>query len=204
VAAGNGFAAPGASSRVEVVPTQRAVGLRYRAEMEREDVQAAIRSAFAGVRLGSGVSLRQAQIIDVRGRGMSHAEFESLPRSEVTEDWTAIPDSELVRDCVGHLDAHGLRYYLPALMLWLLDHYDDEDRLFTEGADMTAIGTVSALAFSSEFETSYREIFGGFTREQRAAIASFIEALPRLVELDDDDATRVASSLESYWAQFLP
>jgi hypothetical protein len=171
--------------------------------MEREDVEAAIRAAFAGVRLGSGVSLRQAQIIDDLGRGLSQAEFEALPRSEVTNDWTAIPDSELLRDCVAHLDADGLRYYLPALMLWLLDHYDDEDRLFTEGADMTSIGTVSALAPSPEFQTSYQQMYEGFTREQRAATASYLEALPRLVGLDYEDATRVARSLERYWAQFL-
>ena len=172
--------------------------------MEREAVAAAIRVAFAGIRLGSGVSLRQAQIIDDRGRGLSQAEFEAVPRSEVTEDWTAIPDAELVRDCVAHLDADGLRYYLPALMLWLLDHYDDEDRLFKDDADMTAIGTILALAPSSEFETSYRQTYEAFTREQRAAIASYLEALPRLVGLEYEDATRVARSLDRYWAQFLP
>jgi hypothetical protein len=171
--------------------------------MEREDVEAGIRSAFAGVQLGSGVSLRQAQVIDGYILGLSEAELEALPRSDLTEDWTAIPDSELLGDCVAHLDAEGLRYYLPALMIWLLDHYDDEDRLFTEGADMTAIGTISALAPSSEFEASSWQIYDGFTPAQRAAIASYIEKLPRLVELDLEDATRVARSLERYWAQFL-
>jgi hypothetical protein len=170
--------------------------------MERHDAEKRIRSAFAGVSLGSGVSLRQAKIIDRYGQGLSQAEFEP-PRSEVTQDWTAIPDSELLGDCIAYLDGEGLRYYLPALMIWLLDHYDDEDRLFTDGADMTAIGTISALAPSSEFETSYWQIYDGFTPEQRAAIASYVETLPRLLELDHEDAARVAHSLERYWAKFL-
>jgi hypothetical protein len=172
--------------------------------MERREIESAIRSAFAGVRLGSGVSLRQAQAIDNYLEGVSQAEFEALPRHEVTDDWTGIPESELLRDCAAHLDADGLRYYLPALMLWLLDHYDDEDRLLLDGAAMTAIGTISALAFASEFEKGYQSIYDGFTSEQRAAIARYLAALPRLVHLDYEDATRVARSLDRYWAQFVP
>ena len=164
--------------------------------MERDDIEAAIRSAFAGVRLGSGVSLRQAQVIDDFRRGVSLEEFEALPRSEVTDDWSAVPENELMRDCVAHLDPDGLRYYLPALMIWLFDHYD--------GIDMTSIGTIMALAPAREFAGSYRDIYDSFSVEQRAAIASYVEALPRLVNLDDEDAARVARSLDRYWAQFLP
>jgi hypothetical protein len=104
--------------------------------MERGEIERAIRSAFAGVRLGSGVSLRQAQAIDVYSKGVTKAEFEAMPLNEVTDDWTAVPESELRRDCIAHLDAPALQYYLPALMLWLLDHYGDEDRLLnTRGRD---------------------------------------------------------------------
>ena len=94
--------------------------------MERETIEAAIRAAFAGVRLGSGVSLRQAQYIDLHYDDYSQTEFAALRRSEEVDDWTKVPGDELSRDCIGHLDADGLRYYLPALMLWLLDHYDND------------------------------------------------------------------------------
>ena len=171
--------------------------------MEREDIETAIRSAFAGVRLGSGVSLRQAQVIDDYGRGYSQTEFEALPQSEVIDDWTQVPENELVRDCVAHLDADGLRYYLPALTLWLLDHYDDEDRVFS-GADMTAIGTVAALAPYSESATSYWAIYDSFSAEQKAALAAFVQTLPRLVHLDQEDAARVERSLGHYWSRYLP
>jgi hypothetical protein len=171
--------------------------------MERDEIEAAIRSAFADVRLGSGVSLRQAQAIDESIFGMDVPNFGALLRSEVTDDWTHVPEEELVRDCIAHLDADGLRYYLPALMLWLLDHYDDDDRLFRDGADMTMIGTIGALAPSAQFAASHWRIFDGFTVEQRKAIASYLESLPLHVDLDYRDATDVARSLDQYWAQFL-
>src|SRR6185503_17561801 len=157
--------------------------------MERDDIEAAIRSAFAGVRLGTGVSLRQARVIDDYGRGYTEAEFRALPMSEVTDDWTRIPEDELGREAlVPHLDPDGLRYYLPALMLWLVAHYDDENLVLTDGL-MTAIYTMSALVPDPQFASMYWTIYdSSFSPEQRTAIASFIEALPRLVHLNRDDA----------------
>lgn len=173
-------------------------------DMERDEIEAAIRSAFAGVRLGAGVSLRQAEVIDDYGRGFTHAEFEALPRSEVTDDWAGVPESELLRDNAAHLDRDGLRYYLPALMLWLLDNYHHDDWLTRDGVMMTTIGTIMALAPELKFEEHVWHTYDSFTTEQRTAIASYIEALPRLVNLDLEDATTMARSMDRYWAQFLP
>jgi hypothetical protein len=173
--------------------------------MERQDIEAAIRTAFAGVKLGSGCSLQQARLIDEGLTvDLSEAEFAAIPRYETTDDWTQISESELLCDVLAHLDADGLRYYLPALMLWLLDHYNDEDLTDDFEASMTAIGTMSALAPSAEFAPYRWDIYDGFTVEQRAAMAKYVEALPRLVELDREDATHVSRSMERYWAQFLP
>ena len=173
--------------------------------MERDDVEAAIRSAFAGVRLGTGISLQQTRLID-EGLTveMSEAEFAAIPRLETTDDWTRISESEMLCDTLAHLDADGLRYYLPALMLWLLDHYQDENLISDPEALMTAIGTMSALAPSAEVARWRWDVYDGFTLQQRAAIAKYVEALPRLVELDRQDATLVSRSLGRYWAQFLP
>jgi hypothetical protein len=35
-------------------------------------------------------------------------------------------------------------------------------------------------------------------------MAKYVEALPRLVALNREDATHVSRSIERYWAQFLP
>ena len=168
--------------------------------MERTEIERAIRTAFAGVQLGKGVSLQQARIIDDRRDDLSLAEFDALTRLEVTDDWTAIPTDELENDCIAHLDAEGLRYYLPALMLWLLDHYNDADLRSNPETEMTVIGTISALAPRKSMTWRWDSL----SRDQRTAIASYLEALPRLVDLDDEDTMLVAQSLESNLAQFLP
>jgi hypothetical protein len=69
---------------------------------------------------------------------------------------------------------------------------------------MTVIGTISALAWNAQFDNSYREVHATFTTEQRTAVARYVEALPRLVNLDLEDSTLISRSLDRYWAQFLP
>jgi hypothetical protein len=74
---------------------------------DRAAVEAQIRAAFAGVTVGKGMSLRQAQVADRCGEGVTDAEYEALPRGEVTNSWADVSFSELERDCVAHLDMRG-------------------------------------------------------------------------------------------------
>jgi hypothetical protein len=172
--------------------------------MERHEVEALIREAFAGVRLGGGVSLRQAEAIDRSFERWSLTEFDRLPQSEVTDDWSLIPEEELRRDNCAHLDPEGLRYYLPALMLWMLDHYNDDQLLLDSPAALTVIGTIAALAPWKEFREHQYGIYDMFfSEQQRRAIAAYVEALPELVQLGWEDATLVERSMRDYWAQFL-
>ena len=53
-----------------------------KAHPDRGAVEAQIRAAFAGVTLGKGMSLRQAQVADRYGEGVTDAEYEALPRGE--------------------------------------------------------------------------------------------------------------------------
>jgi uncharacterized protein DUF6714 len=64
---------------------------------ELDLVRSTIRSAFRGVVLGNGVSIRQTEVIDRYRDGCTDGEFRALPRSEVTENWESIPDAELER-----------------------------------------------------------------------------------------------------------
>jgi hypothetical protein len=150
-----------------------------------------IRAAFADVELGRGISLRQAQFIDRYGEGVSDREFEALPKGEVTNDWSRVPFDELERDCVAHLDAEGLRYYLPALMLSVLSHYD--------AGSMRVIGTISALDSRDAYN---QRRFALLTAPQRRAIAFFLSALPNLVDLWNEHAKVASRSLRGYWRQY--
>lgn len=163
--------------------------------MERIEVEAEIRACFAGVRLGRGVSLSVAELID---EWADPAIVESLIGMEPDEDWADIPAAELERaDCIAHLDAEGLRYYLPALMIWLLDHYaaaKGPDLV----ADMAVIGTISALDQRDRHPTGFLELL---TPQQRRAIALYVRALPELVELDHQDAARLARAWRDIWSR---
>ena len=170
---------------------------------ERAVVEASIRAAFAGVTLGDGVSLRQAALLDASDEEATAGQLAHARDGEITEDWAAVPAEELARDNIAQLDAAGLRYYLPALALWLLDRYDDAaGRLADVGVGMTVIGTLDALAPSALFADELFEVYDGFTPAQREALAGYLRALPDLVALDDPDAERIEIAVEEYWSQF--
>jgi hypothetical protein len=160
----------------------------------RHRVERAIREAFAGVTLGRGVSLRQAEAIEA-GTLTSDAELRALRGAEVLDDWSRVSRDELERDCVAHLDAEGLRYYLPALMLSVLEDYDS--------TSMRVIGTLAALYPKAATLKSDVERYGPLTRDQRRAVALFLTALPELVDLGDEDETVVERALRNYWREFV-
>lgn len=172
---------------------------------DRAVIEAALREAFAGVTLGGGVSLRQAALLDATDEEAEAGEIARARTGEVIDDWAAIPAAELARDNIAQLDAAGLRYYLPALAIWLLDRYDDAaGRLADEGVGLTVIGVLGALAPSDLFADELYEVYDGFTAAQRAALAAYVAALPALVHLEPSDAERVAVAIDEYWSQFSP
>ncbi|HKB58654.1 MAG TPA: DUF6714 family protein [Gallionellaceae bacterium] len=154
----------------------------------RAYIEKSIRTSFSGVRLGDGISLRQAEVIDRYGEGCSDPEFEDLKRSEIVDDWTQIPFEELERDNIAHLDDAGFRYYLPALMLSLLDHYGP--------ASMRVIGTLYNLRWLEGVDL--------LSTEQNTSVAQFLIALPELVQVSSGDNKMINEALEIYWGRFLP
>jgi hypothetical protein len=161
----------------------------------REAVEELIARAFSGITLGGGISLRQAQVIDRYGEGVTDAEFDALPQSEITQDWSRVPLDELERNCVAHLDEAGFRYYLPALMLSILSNYDP--------ASMRVIGTIQALRPAFTHPGYHEKPFRVLSDEQRTAVAHFLQELPALVSLDTEDEKLVSRALRDYWQQFL-
>lgn len=151
-------------------------------------VESEIRDAFRGVKLGRGVSLRQAQVIDERSG--------SVVASPFTGDWTVVPLEELERDCVAHLDAEGFRYYIPALMLSVIDHY--------EPRSMRVIGTLDGLYPRKDGWPYHMFRYSQLSDPQKRAIARFLTALPKLVELNITDQKIVSRALRNYWSAYLP
>jgi hypothetical protein len=162
----------------------------------RRAVESGIRIAFRGVTLGRGISLRQAQFADRFQDAFWNAHFGSLAQGEITDDWSQIPLDELERDCIAHLDAFGFRYYIPALMLSMLSHY--------ESSSMRVIGTLSGLCPKKDSGWEYTmHRYSLLNLAQKTAIARFLAALPKLVELDFEDQKIVPRALRNYWGECL-
>jgi hypothetical protein len=161
--------------------------------LEGSAIVAEIEAAFAGVQLDGGISLKQTQVIDNYGRDCTSEQFTALPRSEVTDDWKRIPVSMLDEaDSLAHLDDRGVKYYIPALMLRLLDNYDP--------GSMMTIGTLSILYPRTE---SGEYVLSLLTDPQKRAIARFMKELPMLVGLEGEDITIVDRAFRNYWSKFL-
>jgi hypothetical protein len=141
------------------------------------------------VTLGQGTSLRQAQLAD----GQT---VESSAHEEITDDWSWVPLDELKRDCVAHLDARGFRYYIPALMLSALDHYNP--------SSMRVIGTLASLCpkRANSWEYHMRR-YSLLDANQKTAIARFLAELPKLVELDSEGQKTIERALQNYWGEYL-
>jgi|ERR1051326_1937089 hypothetical protein len=157
-------------------------------------VQSIIRSAFAGVVLGSGVSIRQSEVIDRYGDGVPR-EFAALPRSEITDDWERVPDTELERAFVSYFDAQGFRYYIPALALSVLRNYDS--------GSLRVIATIRSLYPKKENWSYCVHKYELLSDRQKFALALFLSHLPNLVTLGYENETCVSRALRNYWSQFL-
>lgn len=160
----------------------------------RSAVETAIRSAFAGVTLGRGTSIRQAELLGGIG-DISAEAYDALPRDEVTDDWARIPDEELERACVGYFDPEGFRYYIPALALSVLRHYD--------GLSLRTIGTLSVLYPKRENRDYHLGMYSLLSRRQKRALALYLARLPELVPLGYEHPQVVSRALGNYWQEFL-
>lgn len=165
--------------------------------MDKADyIRSLIEDAFDGVCLDGGVSLDQAQAYDDNMEEMTQAEFDALPENEETENWRAVDFEALdINPCLAYFDEKAFRYYIPAYMLSIIDSYDP--------TSMRVISTFSELCPEHELERRHIPTFAILNEAQSFAVASFLEALPEIVNLDKSDRELVALGLRQYWGQFL-
>jgi hypothetical protein len=162
----------------------------------RDSVESEIRLAFRGVTLGRGISLKQAEFIDGFRDSTWKAHSSSTADVEITDDWSRVALDELQCDCIAHLDALGFRYYIPALMLSVLNHY--------ESSSMRVIGTLTGLYPKKDnLWKYYIHHYSLLNPPQKTAVARFLAALPKLVELDSEGQKVVPRALHNYWGEYL-
>lgn len=160
------------------------------------DAVALLERAFAGVTLGAGVSLRQAQLLDDMDYDPDHRYAAARARDEV-DDWRRIPRTDLeTLSYLAHVDAEGFRFYLPALLCSLIRDYDD--------TAMRVIQTLYGLCPTEKNWDHCMERYAVLDAEQMAAVATVLSRLSSVVDLTSEDATIVRRALRDYWNHFLP
>lgn len=167
----------------------------------RRDIEKEIRSAFSDVVLGDGTSIGHAEYIDCwgknpDGRPITNAQYLAMTAGDIVDDWTLVTLQDLERDNIAHFDPPGFRYYLPALLLSLLDHYDP--------SSMRTIGTLHGLRPDVEnADDSEVQRFSLLNGAQKRAVARFLVLLPELIGLTPEDAKIVDQALDRYWSTFV-
>jgi hypothetical protein len=139
-----------------------------------------IREAFAGVTLGSGIGLQQAQGIDDYEDEATCARYRA---ADEKEDWSRIPASELNRcnSSLSFFDAEGMRFHLPAFLI----------------ADLQgAYGFGMAFCFTQSHD--YDHYFGLLSDAQRKVVREF---LLHISEEPDYKWERphIVRALHEYW-----
>jgi hypothetical protein len=150
---------------------------------DEKRVLSEIHSAFAGVVLGDGIGLREADGLDA----YADAQTLSVLRSQDEKhDWTLISFDDLDRYCsaLTFFDSEGMRFHLPAYL----------------AADLAgALFTVEILTYLVGFAYGLETQFQMLSTVQRRSVSEFL-----LLRLADPSFTQFHPGIETafcdYWA----
>ena len=163
--------------------------------MKIENLVSLIDKVFDGVPQPSILTLHVANARDYRDyeHDIEHYRKDHIGR------WPEIPNEHLKKCTSGlsFIDAIGMRYYLPAYMIWTLKNYKDENI----DCDMV-LYTFDNHSKDSRLEKYFKERFSLFNDEQMKACALFIKFCSEDTDdyIDKDWATK---KYERYWHQYL-
>jgi hypothetical protein len=151
-----------------------------------------VQLAFEDVRLGNGISLHQADVVDDYG---TRAEFDAAKLHDPETRWQQIPTSKIERFCgsMTFLDSEGFRFYLPAFIIYGLNTFNPDF------GSMEADGVLFA---AESYSDSHKDNFAILNTEQLRAVASFLKFTSLYVE--KFDAVRANKSLKNGMKQWLP
>jgi hypothetical protein len=145
-----------------------------------QEVSRTIEAAFAGVTLGGGVGLQEAQGLDDYADAATCADYRA---NDEKDDWHRIP-AEALNHCNSSLsffDAEGMRFHLPAYLL----------------ADLRG-DYGFGMAFCLTQTSDYDHYFNLLSDAQRSAVRAF------LLHIRDDpeyefDRPHIVRALNEYW-----
>lgn len=170
--------------------------------MDTSQLEEIIKVAFKDVKLEDGVSLRQAEVMDNYGEGVTLQEFYALPQQEITDNSQEIPDEVIKRyNYLAHMDAKGFRYYIPAFMLTAMRECLLE--LAYNYCSETFAMTVSSLYPEPDHLSDYNMMHYSFLNSaQRAAIAHFLSWVQITVPGSSEDQIMAERAIRNFWHKY--
>lgn len=149
--------------------------------MSPEALCSQIREAFADVRLGEGIGLREAQGLDDYADAQTCARYRA---GDEKDDWQRLT-AEALNACYSSLsffDEAGMRFHLPAFLIAEIQGQYLQDLVFQ-------------LAHLNDYS---RTQYAGLSRAQRQAVRSYL-----LYLLDKEqsalDQPHIQRALDEYW-----
>lgn len=143
-----------------------------------EELKVAVTQAFAGVTLGDGIGLLEAQGLDDYVDDKTLAAYRE---KDEREDWSALGRDDLARynSSLSFFDAKGMRFHIPAFLLAAMD--DD------------AFDLVVTLTYTAD------ERFALLTPSQRKVIRDYLMFIEQ-EHAHASDRERIQTALSGYWA----
>jgi hypothetical protein len=162
---------------------------------EKQEVRKIIESAFAGVPRPA-TSLRQFLLTDEKGMsgGITPEEWRLAAITRTDQSWNDISDLE-IEHCgcqLAHMGAEEFPYYLPAYMLYSLDHAQDSIL-----ESMIPSFVIFGLTPSSDYPSHSAEQYSLLSSLQRKAIAVF---LGYMAHYSDEHASQAAKGAITSWS----
>ena len=157
--------------------------------MNNNELIKAIQSAFADIKQPGKVTLHIAEAHDDR-------DYDNDPlyrKMDHIGRWQDLPEEHIERcqNALSHLDKIGLRYYLPAYIIWHLKNKDGRPIDYTFFVLDRDVDSDAQIAHQ-------KEKYSLFTAAQLKAVAAYVKYCAD--ELSDSSGASYATRLyDSYW-----
>lgn len=172
------------------------------------EVLAGIEAAFGKVRLGDGIGLREAEVVDDWGEDpdlyRSHEQRAAARAIDLaTPRWQDIPADQIRNQC-GHnalnfTNPEGYRFLLPAFMRWTVHQFGEGEESPDHDSAVYSLGpSIPDLA-------AWQLARWNFLSDERSvAVLAFLDFLVEAYDAMGDDlsARDARVAIEGHWKRF--
>jgi hypothetical protein len=169
--------------------------VRSKAKMNSVELIIQIESAFSSVALGNGVGLYEAEALD------NYADAEKVSSAKVKDreswkSWIDIPEKviEQFSSALCFVDSEGMRFLLPAYMLFACKYYKTSDS-FSIDSVIYALDR-GIYKFGNDISI--------LTTDQISAIIAFLKFMILDAGEEFVDAEAALRAYENHWSVFEP